>query len=180
MTEEPQDMDFYRYGPDHRFAAMYPLLARQLLEDYGEGRQRVLDVGTGSGALLIELAKISGMELTGLDIEEEVLGHVRQNMQNHGIPSDRISLLQGDVTSIPLSDGTMDLIISRGSIPFWDDMASAFAEIDRVLGPGGCSFVGCGFSRYQSLDENTRHAPEMGRQRQHRSPERLEKGNPHR
>lgn len=153
MKSESEDKEFYKYDKDHRFAAMYPLLARQILEDYGAGRGNVLDIGTGNGALPIELSKITDMELTGLDLKEPVLDHVRENMRLHGVEADRIALVQGDVAGIPLPDESFDLIISRGSIPFWPDMAAAFAEIYRVLAPGGVFFVGCGFSRYQPLEE---------------------------
>lgn len=153
MNPESEDREFYTYDKRHRFAAMYPLLVRQIFEDYGEGRKNVLDVGTGNGALLIELSKITDMELTGLDLREQVLDRVRENMRLHDVEPQRISLIHGDVADMPLPDDSVDLIISRGSIPFWDDMGAAFSEMYRVLAPGGCFFVGCGFSRYQPLEE---------------------------
>ncbi|MDD4127036.1 MAG: class I SAM-dependent methyltransferase, partial [Methanomicrobium sp.] len=54
-------------------------------------------------------------------------------------------LLQGDVHDIPLENDYADLIISRGSIFFWDDIQTAFKEIYRVLKPGGKTYVGGGF-----------------------------------
>jgi len=75
MTEQKaKDLKaFYRYDADHPFAAMYPLLAKQIVDDCGVTNGRCLDIGTGSGALLIELGKITGLELIGLDINPETL-----------------------------------------------------------------------------------------------------------
>ena len=163
MTTESGDRDFYTYTPEHRFAKMYPLLAKQILEDYGDGKHTVLDIGTGGAALLIEMAKITDMKLIGLDMKELAIEIARQNMKEHQVPEERVQFLQGDVVSIPLPDGAADLIISRGSIPFWEDMSGAFAEIYRVLSPGGRTFIGCGFSRYQPLDEVKKMRPDWSK-----------------
>lgn len=53
--------------------------------------------------------------------------------------------LQGEVTSIPLPDDSVDLAVSRGSIFFWDDVPQAFREIYRALAPGGFAYIGGGF-----------------------------------
>ncbi len=59
MTSTSEDMDFYRYDANHCFAAMYPLLARQIVDEFGITRGVCLDVGTGGAPVLIELAKKS-------------------------------------------------------------------------------------------------------------------------
>ncbi len=154
------DISFYRYDADHRFAAMYPLLVRQILEDYGTGKRTVLDIGTGGAPLPIEMAKVSDVELIGVDNNAEVLDIARQNIARHGLPPERIRLIRCEVYDIPLPDGAADLVISRGSIPFWEDLAKAFAEIHRVMAQGGTGFVGCGFSRYQPVEEVKGMRPE--------------------
>ncbi|ABA87418.1 SAM-dependent methyltransferase, type 11 [Syntrophotalea carbinolica DSM 2380] len=150
---------FYRYDQNHPFASMYPLLAKQIVDDLGVTSGRCLDIGTGSGALLIELGKITSLELMGLDINPETMVLVRDNAKRHDLPSDRIEFLHGDVHALPLPDNDIRLVVSRGSIPFWDDHATAFAEIYRVLQPEGVAFVGGGFSRYQSKEEADRMRP---------------------
>ena len=153
MSESTFDRDFYVYDANHRFAPMYPLLARQIVEDLGVSQGLCLDVGTGSAAVIIELAKITPLSMVGLDAKPEVLELARENVARHGLPQERFRFLEADVTSIPLESGSVDLLISRGSVPFWDDHAAAFAELYRVLAPGGAGMVGCGFSRYQPLEE---------------------------
>ncbi len=165
MTEQKaKDLKaFYRYDADHPFASMYPLLAKQIVDDLGVTSGPCLDIGTGSGALLIELGKITGLELMGLDINPEARVLVSENARRHGLPEERIAFLQGDVHALPLPDGDIRLVVSRGSIPFWDDHATAFREIYRVLQPGGVAFVGGGFSRYQSKEEADRMRPDWVR-----------------
>lgn len=153
MSQTTFDRDFYRYDENHRFAAMYPLLARQIVDDFGIREGVCLDVGTGSAAVLIELAKLTDLSMTGLDTNPEVLDMARENVERHGLPLDRFRFLESDVASIPFGDGTVDLLISRGSIPFWPDHTQAFRELFRVLAPGGAALVGCGFSRYQPIEE---------------------------
>jgi ubiquinone/menaquinone biosynthesis C-methylase UbiE len=154
---------FYRYDRHHPFAAMYPLLARQIVDDFDITGGRCLDIGTGGAPLLIELGKITDLELSGMDINPDALALAAENARFHGLPGDRLTFLQGDVHAMPLPDDYARLVVSRGSIPFWDDHAAAFREIFRVLQPGGLTFVGGGFSRYQSLEEANRMRPHWAR-----------------
>ena len=153
MSETTFDRDFYIYDANHRFAAMYPLLARQIVDDFGVTEGLCLDVGTGSAAVCIELAKITNLTMIGLDAKPEVLELAQENVVRHHLPLSRFRFLEADVTNIPLENGTVDLLVSRGSIPFWPDHTVAFAELFRVLAPGGAGLVGCGFSRYQPIEE---------------------------
>lgn len=153
MAETVIDKDFYRYDENHRFAPMYPLLAKQIVDDFGIKKGLCLDVGTGSAAVIIELAKITDLSMIGLDANPEILDMARENIVRHGLPAERFRLMQADVTAIPLDTNSVDLLISRGSIPFWQDHVAAFAELYRVLAPGGAAMVGCGFSRYQPIEQ---------------------------
>ena len=58
---------------------------------------------------------------------------------------DRMIPVIGDVHCMPIRDGAVSLIASRGSIYFWEDRPQAFREIERVLRPGGAAFVGGSF-----------------------------------
>lgn len=154
---------FYRYDENHPFAVMYPLLARQFVEDYGIRGGRCLDIGTGGGPLLIELGKITELDLVGLDIDPEALALAADNARCHGLDEARLQWHQGDVHALPLPDNFADLVVSRGSIPFWDEYVVAFREIYRVLRPGGLAVIGGGFSRYQEREEVTRMRPSWAR-----------------
>lgn len=151
MPIPEKDKSFYRYTKDHRFAAMYPLLAREIVDKYGLTKGTCLDIGTGSAALAIELSKITDLEIIALDAEPEAIEMAVENCARHGVPDGRIRFVTAPVEKLPLPDGSAELILSRGSIPFWKDLASAFREIFRVLAPGGQAMVGCGFSHLQTL-----------------------------
>ena len=45
---------------------------------------------------------------------------------------------------MPFPDDTVDLVVSRGSIFFWDDPAKGLSEVARVLRPGGKAYIGGG------------------------------------
>ncbi|MEZ4598467.1 MAG: class I SAM-dependent methyltransferase [Syntrophotaleaceae bacterium] len=154
---------FYRYDSDHPFAGTYPLLARQMVEDYGVTRGLCLDIGTGGGPMLIELAKLTDLELVGIDLNPAALALADENVRRHGLEEKRFQWRQGDVHSLPLPDCFASFVISRGSIPFWDDHALAFREIYRVLRPNGLAVIGGGFSRYQSPEEISRLRPGWAR-----------------
>ncbi len=65
----------------------------------------------------------------------------------------RSSFLLGDIHKIPYEDESLDLIISRGSNPFWEDWEQAYKEIYRVLKKGGKTYIGCGFGSKKLYDE---------------------------
>ena len=75
---------------------------------------RILDLGTGSGAIAVALAKeIIGAEIVATDISREALEIARANARRHGV-EDRISFLAGDLFA-PVADmrGAFDLIVSN-------------------------------------------------------------------
>lgn len=102
-----------------------------------------LDIGSSGGYLGIELAKITNLHVTLFDISQEALEKACIHLIEDGLEQ-RGRVLCGDVHSIPLADETMDLVISRGSMPFWEEPALAFKEIYRILKKGGTTFVGGG------------------------------------
>ena len=67
-----------------------------------------------------------------------------------------------DVHTIPLADGSVDLVISRGSIPFWKEPETALKEIYRLLSTGGKAYVGGGKGSPEIRDLITARRKEMG------------------
>ena len=57
---------------------------------------------------------------------------------------DRLSAVVGSAESLPFPDDTVDLVVSRGSIFFWDDPIKGLQEVHRVLRPGGKAYIGGG------------------------------------
>ncbi|MDD2465886.1 MAG: class I SAM-dependent methyltransferase [Desulfobulbus sp.] len=126
------------------FAPVYPLIADQIIHHTGITSGCCLEIGCGPGYLGTALAHKTDLYLLFFDKSEEMLELCERTIDENGLRG-RAGLLPGDTGSIALPDGSVDLIISRGSIFFWDDLPQAFREIHRVLAPGGKTFIGGGF-----------------------------------
>ena len=79
-----------------------------------------------------------------LDSSPKMQSLVIQNIRSLDLDL-RIIPLLGDVHAIPAGEETFDLVVSRGSYHFWNDLPAAFREIFRVLKPGGIAYIGGGY-----------------------------------
>lgn len=76
-----------------------------------EGPARLLDVGTGSGAIAIALAhEKAEVQVTALDCSEAALAVARANADRNGV-SERVAFLAGDLAALPA--GPFDLVVSN-------------------------------------------------------------------
>jgi ubiquinone/menaquinone biosynthesis C-methylase UbiE len=95
----------------------------------------VLDVGTGPGVLLVELAtRRPDVRLTGVDLSADMVAAATRNLMPF---ADRASVSVGDVTSLPFPDQSFDLIVSSLSLHHWDHPEAAVPELARLIRPGG-------------------------------------------
>jgi SAM-dependent methyltransferase len=99
--------------------------------------ETVLDLGCGGGLDLILSANRVGPSglVYGLDFLEEMLALARRNIVDSG--HDNIVLLKGTIESIPLPGDTVDVVISNCVINLSADKEAVFAEMFRILAPGG-------------------------------------------
>jgi ubiquinone/menaquinone biosynthesis C-methylase UbiE len=126
------------------FFPIYAVLAQQIVERTGITSGACLDVGSGGGHLGLSLAKITELDVVLLDKLPLAVEIAETRIAAWGM-GNQVATLLGDVHQIPAVDNTFDLIISRGSYPFWDDRQKGLGEIYRVLKPGGMTYVGGGF-----------------------------------
>ncbi|MBN1545312.1 MAG: class I SAM-dependent methyltransferase [Syntrophaceae bacterium] len=126
------------------FAPAYVAIAKQIREETGVIEGVGLDVGAGGGYLSLALAGITDLDIVLLDQLPEMQKIAEQNIIEAGLEK-RLRTLMADVHEIPLEDGSVNLVFSRGSVFFWEDQVKAFREIYRVLVPGGVTFIGGGF-----------------------------------
>lgn len=98
---------------------------------------RVLDVGCGTGTLLVLAAEaVPGAVLIGVDVDDRILEHARRKIAIRGLP---IQLERASATELPYADGSFERVLSTLAFHHLtrEEKARAFAEVHRVLRPGG-------------------------------------------
>lgn len=139
------------------------------------GDERVLDVGTGAGLLLIAAAKRLGPgKATGIDLWSlvDLSGNTRErtlrNAEIEGV-KDRTEVVDGDATQMKFPDGSFDVVLSNlciHNIPSREGRDKACREIARVLKSGGTAvisdFIKTREYERQFVDAGLKIAPETG------------------
>ena len=97
-------------------------------------RQKLLDLGTGTGRMLQVLGPDAG-EALGLDSSHEMLAVARANLKRWGL--ENCQLRQADILALPLVYGTFDAVVIHQVLHFLDRPWSAISEAARALNPGG-------------------------------------------
>jgi demethylmenaquinone methyltransferase/2-methoxy-6-polyprenyl-1,4-benzoquinol methylase len=102
------------------------------------GRERVLDLCAGTADLAISAihAQPPAARVVGVDFADAML-RVAQEKIKQGRLSDRITLVRGDATRVPLADGAVDAVTIGFGIRNVENTAAACGEMHRVLAPGG-------------------------------------------
>ncbi len=129
-------------------APVYAPLAEQIVNDFDlrEKQGTGIDLGSGPGDLILELCKRTRwLHWVNADIDPRGFAGFLQRAKDAGCQG-RVSAMLADAHDLPFHDGFADIIVSRGSFPFWKDKRKAFGEVYRVLKPGGVAFIGRGFS----------------------------------
>jgi len=99
--------------------------------------ETVLDLGCGAGADLLIAAQMTGPtgRAIGIDMTASMLERARASAESMGLTN--VELHESLIESLPLEDDSVDVVISNGVIDLIPDKDAVFAEIDRVLRPGG-------------------------------------------
>ena len=99
--------------------------------------QTVLDLGAGAGLDAFVARRVVGEEgrVLGLDMTVEMVDKARANATALGY--DNVDFYLGDVEAMPFDDDTVDVVISNCVLNLVPDKKVAFAEMYRVIEPGG-------------------------------------------
>lgn len=99
--------------------------------------QAVLDLGCGAGFDTLLAAKRVGEagKVVGIDMTPEMLAKARQNAAVLGVTN--VGFILGEIESLPLPEGSVDLVISNGVFNLCPDKPRVLSEVFRVLKPGG-------------------------------------------
>jgi arsenite methyltransferase len=99
--------------------------------------ETVLDLGSGGGIDVLLSARRVGPtgKVYGLDMTEEMLALALENKRKAGATN--VEFLKGYIEDVPLPASTVDVVISNCVINLSGDKRAVFAEMLRVLRPGG-------------------------------------------
>jgi SAM-dependent methyltransferase len=99
--------------------------------------ERVLDLGSGGGIDVLLSARRVGPtgRAFGVDMTDEMLALARRNAAEAGATN--VEFLKGRIEAIPLPAASIDVVISNCVINLSTDKPAVFAEMARVLRPGG-------------------------------------------
>jgi ubiquinone/menaquinone biosynthesis C-methylase UbiE len=107
----------------------------------GGGEGAVLDVGTGTAQIPIELCRQrTGAWVTAIDMAGHMLGVARDNVRRAGLEG-RITLECCDAKRLPFADGTFAAVMSNSIVHHIPRPEAVLAEMVRVVGFGGLLFV---------------------------------------
>lgn len=97
----------------------------------------VLDLGSGAGNDCFVARAIvgAGGRVTGLDFSEEMITKAWKNVAKLGF--ENVVFVQGDIEEMPFANSRFDVILSNCVLNLVPDKSKAFAEMLRVLRPGG-------------------------------------------
>jgi ubiquinone/menaquinone biosynthesis C-methylase UbiE len=115
-------------------------IASCIAEKIGNGT--VLDLGSGTGYLSIEIAKRApGLQVYGVDLGKEMVKIARRHAR--GVDNARFVL--GNAAKLPFKDNSVDLVVSTGASHHWKTPRLVFDECYRVLKPGREAWIydGC-------------------------------------
>jgi len=99
--------------------------------------EHVVDVGSGAGFDSFVAAHQVGAtgKVVGVDMTEEMLAKSRATLGKLGLG--HVEFREGLAEQMPIEDGWADVVISNGVINLCADKRATFAEIYRILRPGG-------------------------------------------
>jgi arsenite methyltransferase len=102
-----------------------------------EPGERVLDLGSGAGTDSLIAAQMVGPDghVTGIDMTPEMLATARAAASEMG--TENVAFVEAEAEQLPFADKSLDVVVSNGVIDLIPDKDAVFAEIFRVLVPGG-------------------------------------------
>ncbi len=102
-----------------------------------------VDLGAGEGQVAIPLIEATGNAVVMLEPKMDDMIKGLQVAREKKLEN-RLAAVVGVAESLPFPDSTVDLVVSRGSIFFWNDPVQGLREVQRVLRPGGKAYIGGG------------------------------------
>lgn len=110
---------------------------RRVVDGIDFAGSHVLDVGCGSGGITLFLATEYPLaRITGFDVEEPVIEAARKRANDRKLDGKAV-FTRGNPGPLPFADASFDIVFSKDALVHVADKEAIFAEIYRVLKPGG-------------------------------------------
>ena len=157
MPDEPKVVDRYGASYGHFTSDVYSEIRREAFgNDIGQNSwltldelerftsfldlttsSRVLDVGCGSGGPALQVSRMTGCEVVGVDIREDALA-IASRMATEAAFGLRVTFRRADAgRPLPFEDATFDAVLCIDSVNHLPDRPGIFAEWARLLRSGG-------------------------------------------
>jgi SAM-dependent methyltransferase len=125
----PERRDIFNFIDETKVRHLRPLLPAS---------GNAIEIGAGSGRLLIRLGHERPYRLVALDYAPYAVRAVRENYRRANVAG---HALFGDATRLPLADASFDLVLSGGLLEHFRDPRPVVREMARVLRPGGLFYA---------------------------------------
>ena len=132
MSETYADLEGYEPDADLGLGCGLPTQFAQI-----QAGDTVLDLGSGAGNDCFVARAETGAtgKVIGVDFTPKMIQLARQNAEKRGY--NNVEFRLGDIEDLPVSDDTVDVVVSNCVLNLVPDKAKVFSEIKRVLQPGG-------------------------------------------
>jgi protein-L-isoaspartate O-methyltransferase len=154
------------YGQRFWVEAPHPIITRPRLREVlrPSAGERVLEIGPGTGYYTLDLATWVAPDgaVEIFDLQREFLDHAMRQAAERGVAN--VVATQGDATSLPYEDASMDAVVLTAVLGEIPNRGAALREIRRVLKPRGRLVVGelFGDPHFTTLGSLRRQGAEAG------------------
>lgn len=121
-----------------KYPTLYENLAKIIQKNLPRSLDKplIVDLGAGPGLLSAEIRKLmSETNVISLDASIKML----EMAEKHAFKDDfrKFGVILSMSENIPLKSNSADIVVSRFSLPYWEQPKASFAEVFRILKPGG-------------------------------------------
>lgn len=136
--EEAADYDAMDHATVNRAFCTDLLIA---LRDHAMAKPRVLDVGTGTARIPIELCRLDAqVSVVGCDLAAHMLARGQHNVSEAGL-GHRIELVACDAKALPFETGSFDCVVSNTVLHHIPEPEHMLRELWRITAKGGFVFL---------------------------------------
>jgi len=136
-------MDWKGFNVEKELPDFYKTVAEEILCRCHPKEGVWMDLGSGAGGVGLSLAERTSSMIVMIDTNQDALQKALSEAKKAELDK-RIIAIKAMAEDIPLPDNCIDLVVSRGSIFFWNDRAQGLREVFRILAPGGKAMIGGG------------------------------------